>query len=138
LVFLYCADGPYRHVREAVEQGTDWFAWGYRTVQVDPGAVHLLSGGSVAEVWEVDDTRNPRNAMYVMSARLDFVTRTGDYVPMTFWRCKETRSSSNREAVISAAEEGFYVVAARGSSGRAVEQRASSAPAPDRQAVQET
>lgn len=118
LLFVYCADGPYRHVRKSVQQGADWFAWGYRGFQVDADSLSLVRRGAVADVWEIDDTREPRIATFLMAARLDFVAQTGDYVPMTFWRVGEVEPSSTADQALRAARRGLYVLATRGAETR--------------------
>jgi hypothetical protein len=118
LLFVYCADGPYRHLRRSVEQGSDWFAWGYRGFQIDPDSFGLVRRGALVEVWEVDDTRNPRSATFLMAARLDFVAHTGEYVPMTFWRVGELDLSSTADQALGAARRGLYVLATRGTETR--------------------
>ena len=75
----------------------------------------MLRAGALVEVWEVDDTRAPRTASFLMSGRLDFVARTGDYLPMTFWRVHESDGPDlNCEMALEAARRGLFVVAEGG------------------------
>jgi hypothetical protein len=110
VVLMYCADGPYRHLRASLESGSQWFAWGYRLKQIPPDCLDLLIPGALAEVWEVDNTREPRAATFVARVRLDFVARAEGYVPLTFWTIRNGDDQADVAAdVVRAAQQGWMV-----------------------------
>ena len=81
-VALYCASGPYRHVRRLVEEARpDWFPWGYRSRSTASGTAPVA--GDEVELWEVDDTRRPSRVEPLVVASVDYASTAGDYLAMT-------------------------------------------------------
>lgn len=104
-VAIYCACGPYRHVRRLVEDAqVDWFPWGYRVRQGERGDLRLQRGHEV-ELWEVDDIRVPSSVSPLVVAAVDFASHSDGYLAMTL-RPTDTEVEAEAVSVLRQAEGG--------------------------------
>jgi hypothetical protein len=104
-VAVYCASGPYRHVRRLVENAqVDWFPWGYRMRRGDRVDLRVERGNDI-ELWEVDDTRRPSSAMPLVVATVDFASHSDDYLAMTV-RPTDAEVEADAVSVLRQAQDG--------------------------------
>jgi len=103
----YCADGPYRHLRTLLDaRPHTWFPWGYTKRRIEPNVD--VRRGTEVEVWEVDDTRDPRKAEPVAICDVDFISETADYLALTL-RTHPGRVEANQQSVVSRVRVGLFV-----------------------------
>jgi hypothetical protein len=82
-VALYCASGPYRHVRRLIEEmHAQWLPWGYRMPALRAKELDVQPGDKI-ELWEVDNTRQARTAIPLAVALVDYVAVSDDYLALT-------------------------------------------------------
>lgn len=104
LVAIYCAQGPYRHVRDLLDSGASWLPWGYRTAclqdELEPAP------GDEVELWEVDDVRVAEQAEPICVASVDFISRADGYLAFTLRPRTDQRCLATASEVVAAARGG--------------------------------